>query len=113
MSQSWSNLFQVGASFSAHDIAIQGVKYGCKSVIITYKTNPTGMTWPKEITERPLLTKIDGKMVHFSDGSEAEVDVIILCTGYLYHYPFMEESLRLRCDKNTLYPPDLYKASDS
>ncbi len=78
---------------------------------MSYKTSPMGLKWPKEITERPLLTKIEDKMVHFPDGSTAEVDAIILCTGYLYHYPFMEESLRLRCDKNSLYPPDLYKAS--
>ena len=32
-----------------------------------------GFHWPKEITERPLLTKVVGSTVHFKDGSTAEV----------------------------------------
>ena len=36
-----------------------------------------GFNWPKEITERPLLTKIVGKTCHFADGTTADVDAII------------------------------------
>ena len=36
-----------------------------------------GFKWPKEITERPLLTKIVGKTCHFADGTTADVDAII------------------------------------
>jgi hypothetical protein len=31
-------------------------------------------------------------------------------SGYLNHFPFMEESLRMRGD-TTLYPPNLYKGT--
>ena len=43
-----------------------------------------------------------------SDGSSAEVDAIIFCTGYLHHYPYLEENIRLR-SPNVLYPHKCYK----
>jgi len=98
----------VGASYSAEDIAMQVVKYGASQVICSYRTKPMGFNWPKTITERPILTHVDGKVVHFKDGTTAEVDVIMFCTGYLHYYPFIEDKLRLR-SRNLLYPPCLYK----
>ena len=43
----------------------------------------------------PLLSRIVGRTCHFSDGSSADVDAIILCTGYQHHFPFLDPSLRL------------------
>ena len=37
-----------------------------------------------------------------------EADAIILCTGYLHHFPFISEDLKLKTG-NRLYPPMLYK----
>ena len=101
-------LLVVGSSYSAEDIALQNLKYGAKKIICSYKTRPMGFKWPPEITERPLLTKIEGKTVHFKDGSTADVDAIILCTGYYFHFPFLEERLRLKA-MNILYPAGMYK----
>jgi trimethylamine monooxygenase len=68
-----------------------------------------GFKWPDNVSERPLLVKVDGNMVHFKDRSTAEVDAIILCTGYLYSYPFLKDaSLRLKT-ANVMYPDGLYK----
>jgi trimethylamine monooxygenase len=36
------------------------------------------------------------------------VDAIILCTGYLHHFPFLEEELKLKTS-NLLWPLNLYK----
>ena len=58
--------------------------------------------------ERPLLTKIDGKTAHFKDGSTKDVDAIILCTGYLHHFPFLNDELKLRTH-NRMHPPHIYK----
>ena len=54
------------------------------------------------------MTKFEGNTAHFRDGSTREVDAVILCTGYQHHFPFMEDSLRLRT-RNRLWPPGLYK----
>ncbi len=35
-----------------------------------------------------------------------EVDVIILCTGFVHHFPFLPSSLRLET-ANVLWPPNL------
>ena len=79
-------------------------------MICTYRSAPMGFKWPPQISERPLFTKVEGKTVHFSDGSTADVDAIIFCTGYLNHFPFMAEDIRLR-SPNKLYPPNLYKGT--
>ena len=79
---------KVGASYSAEDIALQVVKYGASKVICTYRTKPMGFKWPETIEERPIFTHVekDGKTIHFSDGTTAEVDVIMFCTGKIKFY---------------------------
>ena len=103
-------LLCIGSSYSAEDIAMQCVKYGAASVVCTWRTKPMGFKWPKNIEERPLLTRIEGKTCHFRDGSTAEVDAIIMCTGYLHSYKFLEDKLRLK-SPNLLYPPNLFKGT--
>jgi trimethylamine monooxygenase len=99
----------VGTSYSAEDIGSQCYKYGCKSVTISHRTNPTGYHWPKAFSEVPILTKVEGKKAFFKDGSTREnVDAIILCTGYQHHFPFMRDDLRLRT-KNKMWVMNLYK----
>jgi trimethylamine monooxygenase len=102
------DLLVVGGSYSAEDIALQTKKYGARSVTISFRSTPMGFPWPEGIEEVPLLTHVDGKTVHFTDGTTRDVDAIILCTGYRHHFPFMASDLRL-ATKNVLYPPDLYK----
>jgi trimethylamine monooxygenase len=101
-------LLMVGSSYSAEDIATQCYKYGCKSVTFSYRSKPLGFDWPAAFEERPLLTRVTGKTAHFKDGTTAEVDAIVMCTGYLHHYPFLPDDLRLQT-RNRLYPPGLYK----
>jgi len=105
---SGKRLLLIGSSYSAEDIALQCLKYGAKSIICTWRSKPMGFKWPQEVEERPLIQRFDGKVAHFKDGSKAEVDVVMMCTGYLHKYDFLREELRLKC-KNVFYPPNLYK----
>jgi trimethylamine monooxygenase len=98
----------VGSSYSAEDIGTQCHKYGAKSITFSWRTKPMGFAWPESFSEVPLLMKVEGKTAHFKDGTTKDVDAIILCTGYLHHFPFIEDSLRLKT-RNRLYPPNLYK----
>jgi trimethylamine monooxygenase len=102
------NVLLVGASYSAEDIGIQCHKYGAASITYSYRTKPMGFNWPAGFEEKPLLIKLTGKTAHFKDGSSREVDAIVLCTGYLHHYPFLPDELQLKT-RNRLYPPGLYK----
>ncbi len=102
------NIVVLGSSYSAEDIALQCYKYGAKSVTIGYRNNPIALKWPEGIKEVYYLDKLEGKKATFKDGHTQEADVLILCTGYLHHFPFLEESLKLKTN-NRLYPPKLYK----
>lgn len=101
-------LLLIGSSYSAEDIALQCIKYGAKHVTCTWRSNPMGFKWPETIDERPLIQKFDGKTCTFKDGSTTDVDAVIMCTGYLHSYPYLEDNLRLR-SPNCLYPNNLYK----
>ena len=98
----------VGASYSAEDIALQSKKYGARSVTISYRTRAMGFRWPEGVEEVALISRFDGSTVHFRDGSTREIDAVVLCTGYLHHFPFLENRLRLRTH-NRLFPGVLYK----
>ena len=98
----------VGTSYSAEDIGSQCWKYGCKSVTVSHRTAPMGYDWPDNWQEVPLLTRVGKNTAYFKDGTSKEVDAVILCTGYLHHFPFLEESLKLRT-ANRLATADLYK----
>jgi len=65
--------------------------------------------WPDSFEQVPLLVKAEpDNTVHFKDGSKKKVDAIILCTGYLHHFPFLSDDLKLQTT-NRLWPLDLYK----
>lgn len=98
----------IGTSYSAEDIGSQCWKYGCKSVTVSHRTAPMGYKWPDNWQEVPLLQKVENNTATFKDGTQKDVDAIILCTGYKHHFPFMENSLRLRT-ANRLATADLYK----
>jgi trimethylamine monooxygenase len=98
----------VGTSYSAEDIGSQCWKYGCRSVTVSHRTAPMGYDWPDTWREVPLLDRVEGNTATFRDGSTAHVDAIILCTGYLHHFPFLPDGLRLRT-RNRLATADLYR----
>ena len=102
------DILMIGTSYSAEDIGSQCWKYGCKSVTVSHRTAAMGYDWPDNWKEVPLLQKVKGNTCTFKDGSTADVDAIILCTGYLHHFPFMASDLRLKT-ANRLATADLYK----
>eukprot|EP00932_Pfiesteria_piscicida_P016708 SRR837773.362.p1 GENE.SRR837773.362~~SRR837773.362.p1 ORF type:complete len:454 (+),score=84.08 SRR837773.362:207-1364(+) len=104
------DILVIGTSYSAEDISSQCYKYGCKSVTLSWRTNPMGFHWPENFTTVPLLTHTVGKTCHFKDGSTKDVDAIILCTGYQHHFPFMHDSLRLKT-ANRLWIDSLYNGT--
>lgn len=98
----------MGSSYSAEDIGSQCWKYGAKSITCSYRTAPMGYDWPENWQEVPGLERVEGKTAFFKDGGSKEVDAIILCTGYLHHFPFMQDILKLRT-ANRLASANLYK----
>ncbi|KEI69603.1 NAD(P)-binding domain-containing protein [Endozoicomonas elysicola] len=98
----------IGSSYSAEDIGSQCLKFGAKSITASYRTNPMNFDWPENWETKQLLTNISGNTAHFKDGTCKDVDAIILCTGYLHHFPFMQDDIRL-VTTNRLWTPGLYQ----
>ncbi|HEY5709842.1 MAG TPA: NAD(P)-binding domain-containing protein [Solirubrobacterales bacterium] len=46
-----------------------------------------------EVEPRPAIERLDGELVHFTDGSAARADLIIWCTGYGIGFPFLGPTL--------------------
>jgi len=44
-----------------------------------------------DITPKPDIERFDGNTVHFVDGTQIDVDVIVMATGYLIRFPFIDE----------------------
>ena len=102
------DLLIIGTSYSAEDIGSQCYKYGAKSITCSHRTGPMGFKWPSNWEEVPLLTRVENKTAHFKDGSSKDVDAVILCTGYLHHFPFLPDELRLET-ANRMWTRNLYK----
>ena len=99
----------IGTSYSAEDMALQGYKFGCRDITLSYRTQPMAFDFPPEIVTKPLLVKMEGSTAHFLDGSTKEgIDIILFCTGYQHSFPFLEESLTLQT-QNKLWIDGLYK----
>lgn len=98
----------IGASYSAEDIGSQCWKYGARSITVSARSGPMGYDWPDNWQEKPILTHVEGKTVHFEDGTSTDVDAIVSCTGYLHHFPFLADELRL-VTGNRMWAPNLYQ----
>lgn len=57
------------------------------------------------------ITKIEGTVIHFTDGTQAEFDVLIGATGYSINLPFLEGTFNVEENQLDLYmrivPPEL------
>ncbi|MDM1696526.1 NAD(P)/FAD-dependent oxidoreductase [Thiopseudomonas alkaliphila] len=102
------DILLVGGSFSAEDIGTQCYKYGANSITISYRSKPLGYAWPESIKEVPLITRFEDDIAYFADGTSQRFDAVIMCTGYMFHFPFLPDELRLQTH-NCLYPANLYK----
>ncbi|MBR9841610.1 MAG: NAD(P)-binding domain-containing protein [Rhodobacteraceae bacterium] len=46
-----------------------------------------------DLRVQPDIDRLDGKTVHFVDGTSREYDMILAATGYKLHYPFIDDTL--------------------
>tara|TARA_R110002110_G_scaffold18147_2_gene76415 strand:- start:256 stop:1602 length:1347 start_codon:yes stop_codon:yes gene_type:complete len=46
-----------------------------------------------DLKVRPDIARLEGRTVHFTDGTSEEYDMILTATGYHLHYPFIDRSL--------------------
>ncbi len=44
-----------------------------------------------DISVKADIKKMDGKTIHFKDGTSEDYDLVLLATGYKLHYPFIDQ----------------------
>jgi cation diffusion facilitator CzcD-associated flavoprotein CzcO len=64
------------------------------------------------ITPKPNLVELDRDLVRFADGSEAQADVVVYCTGYKISFPFLDPELMSAPDNRIelfrrVFPPEI------
>jgi cation diffusion facilitator CzcD-associated flavoprotein CzcO len=66
---------------------------------VTLSQHYLSLVAERRIDVRPWLVAVDGRTVTFTDGTSAEVDAVVLGTGFDLHLPFLDADLRstLRC----------------
>lgn len=58
-----------------------------------------------DIEVKPNIERFEGSKVFFEDGSSAEVDTVVYCTGYKVSFPFLDDTV-VRAEGNHI---DLYR----
>ncbi|XP_041978260.1 senecionine N-oxygenase-like [Aricia agestis] len=97
----------VGAGPSGMDIALE-ITAVTPRVVLSHHLQETPRTvFPDNLVQRPDVERLEGGRAYFRDGTEEEIDVVFLCTGYLYNFPFLHPSCGISVQDNCVEP--LYK----
>lgn len=114
------NVFVLGGSYSAEDLASMVWKFGAKHIYISSRSkfNPYE-GWPSNVSFHAGLTEC--KVTHdaanhdttesliLSDGTELkDIDAMLICTGYQYNFRFIDNPIRL-VTNHWLITENLYK----
>ncbi|KAL6444927.1 hypothetical protein ACFW04_002140 [Cataglyphis niger] len=97
----------LGASWSGIDIAMEVSQYADKVYLSHNLTEHIDTKMSSNVEQRPNIESVQGNVFFFRDGSSAEVDSFIYCTGYKFTYPFMSTKVEIRTDDNHVEP--IYK----
>ncbi|KAB5543573.1 hypothetical protein PHYPO_G00080780 [Pangasianodon hypophthalmus] len=98
----------LGAGASGVDISFE-LAQAKAQVILSHTKTALPFSLPLEIQQAPPVVKVlDNGSLFFQDGSVAHAQVLLLCTGYNYHFPFLcPKQLGLEVQHHLVAP--LYK----
>ncbi|KAJ2939792.1 hypothetical protein O0L34_g17983 [Tuta absoluta] len=97
----------IGAGPSGMDIALEVTSVSKKVILSHHLKEQPKTIFPDNLTQKPDVVRLDGNKVFFQDGTEDEVDVVFLCTGYQYNFPFLHSTCEIVVEDNCVEP--LYK----
>ncbi|XP_053607588.1 senecionine N-oxygenase isoform X2 [Plodia interpunctella] len=97
----------IGAGPSGMDIALEITNVTDKVILSHHLKEQPKTVFPDNLVQKPDVIKLEGRTAYFQDGSFEDVDVVFLCTGYLYNFPFLHESCGIVVEDNCVEP--LYK----
>ncbi|XP_034830912.1 senecionine N-oxygenase isoform X1 [Maniola hyperantus] len=97
----------VGAGPSGMDIAYEITSVTRKVILSHHLKEQPRTVFPDNLVQKPDVDRLEGNTAIFQDGSQEEVDVVFLSTGYIYNFPFLHPSCDIVVDDNCVEP--LYK----
>ncbi|XP_069108584.1 uncharacterized protein [Argopecten irradians] len=86
------NVVILGASFSGQDIAV-GISSHAKQVYLSHLKDPLTTDLPANIVEKTGIKRMTKNGVVFLDDTQAAVDALVLCTGFLSQFPFLSNDI--------------------
>ncbi|XP_058793277.1 senecionine N-oxygenase-like [Phymastichus coffea] len=97
----------LGASYSGIDIGIELSNFA-KTVYLSHRHSRITSELPENMIQIPGVVAVNGTDLILNEGSRIKADAFIICTGYLYDYPFLDESTGITVTKGKYVHP-LYK----
>ena len=98
----------IGSAQSGRDISLD-LSSHASQVYLSNRGNPFLTALPSNVEELPGITEVkDDGSVLFNDDKERTVDSIILATGYVYSFPFLDEDAGVKVIDGVRVAP-LYK----
>lgn len=95
----------IGAGPSGLDLTLQISKVAEHVVLSHHSTEANKTAYPDNVSKKPDVRRIlSFNKVEFIDGTCCCFDVIVLCTGYRYSFPFLHESCEVAIDQNYIQP---------
>ncbi len=124
-------LFTRAAGLAAEQLPVEALRAGLKDALLRAGADPSpygapaahadpfvaGVTQSQQflplvaegrIQVRPWITRLQGRTVHFADGSQQEADGVLLGTGYRLHLPFLSAAIATTLDLDEQHI-DLYE----
>ncbi|XP_032684627.1 flavin-containing monooxygenase FMO GS-OX-like 2 isoform X2 [Odontomachus brunneus] len=96
----------LGAASSGIDIGIDLSDHATRVYLSHNNDRLTGVL-PSNMTQVMGVDSINGTTFYLKDKSTVNADAFIMCTGYKYSFPFLDENCGIRVDDNYVMP--LYK----
>ena len=96
----------LGGLISGQDISVD-VSQFAKEVIFCHKGDPLAWELPKNMRQCVPIERLSHNKAIMLDGTEYEIDGLILCTGYKKHLPFLSPECRVKIEEERITP--LYK----
>ncbi|VEN41239.1 unnamed protein product [Callosobruchus maculatus] len=98
----------VGSGPSGLDLTLQISRVAKYVALSHHSPEIVNSQYPDHVIQKPDVKRVvDGEQVEFVDGTCCGFDVILLCTGYKYSFPFLHESCGITNEENCIAP--LYK----
>ncbi|CAG0885434.1 unnamed protein product [Darwinula stevensoni] len=99
-------VFILGAGPSGLDISIE-LAAVTPCVYLSHKKAPLKTRLPKNVVQIPVVERVEENSFVLPDGNRVEADVLLVCTGYEYSFPFLDPDCGIQVTDNRVEP--LYK----